>query len=784
MAKRFLSLSVHQLVDALLRVGDIDDRVYNQETMRMGSLLHASFQRKQGNEYLSEVALEEAFERPDGTIALNGRADGIILGGDYPIIDEIKSTVMDLEAFYNEQKDWHLGQALCYAVMYLHRIGGNKVGVRLTYLSQGSSDKAEHNFVFSLEEAEKKVYGYIDDYLQMMEENFSHMESRDHSAESLKFPYPQFRVGQRELAKYVYGAIAKKQILFSEAPTGIGKTMSVLYPAIRSMKVGKIDKIFYFTAKATGALAASKAIGELIEAGWQGRDSWILSREKICPNKGHACNPDECPFASQYYVKSKYLIKEICKKEKRFDPETILGYCLSTVVCPFEFQLDLSERADVIIADYNYLIDPLVHFERYFEQGYDPKKFVTLIDEAHNLVERGRNCYSVDFSADEFRIAKKAMKGKEFATLRKALTKVETALQEAYPIQDGMTVLESPPEEILTAFESLKRSEANRAKSKKPHPRPPEEYGEVARKGARYTRLISDYYGSRYKVYATRHGDDASYHLLCVDPAPFLRESLSKSRASVVFSATLSPIEYYMKATIGEEDRPFLLLPSPFPKDNFRVILAPKVSVRYKDRKDTYAKVAAYLKAFVKAKQGNYFLFFPSYEYLDGISSLLDFDGCNVFPQTRSMTQDERNEFLSHFPPNPDSTNIGLLILGGSFSEGVDLADDRLIGVAVVGIGLPQIGDQNEIVRAFIEEEGGDGFAFAYKDPGMNKVMQAVGRVIRSMTDVGSALLIDDRYTRSEYRQEFLRKYREYEIALSPEDVETALQEFYGTHLS
>ncbi len=778
MAKRTISLSVHQLVDFLLRTGDIDDRVYNQDTMQMGSILHARFQKSQGNDYLSEIPLEETFERPGGIIKLQGRADGIIVGEDYPIIDEIKSTVAPLHTFAQEQKEWHLGQALCYAVMYLHKIGGQKVGVRLTYLSQGSDEQLVKNHVFTLETAEKKVEGYMDDYLAFKERYFSHCKQRDASAKKLEFPYPRFRAGQRELAKYAFGAIEKREIFFAEAPTGIGKTMSVLFPAVKSLKEGKRDKIFYLTAKTTGAIAAYQAVGELQEHGLDIRDSTLVAKEKLCLSKGTACNPDECPYAKGYFTKLKPLIKEVVDSGKRFDQETILEYCIPAAVCPFEFQLDLSEWADVVICDYNYLFDPIVHLERYFDFTADPSTYIALVDEAHNLVERGRSMYSAEFSLGKVREAKKSLKGKEFASLKRALTKLEKAIDAIVPFENGHEVLDSVPGEIEEALQSIKRAQQKHGKDKKPHPT--EEFLEIAREGNRYLRLIAEYMGTRYRAYVSRRGEAAEYHLLCVDPSPFLLETLKRLNSAIIFSATMSPISYYMDAILGTEDKPFLLLPSPFDKGNFKVLLAPKISVRYKDRQKSYPEVASYLHEFVSGKTGNYFIYFPSYEYMENIRPFLDFNDADVYFQDRSMTHIERQEFLMNFLPNPSKTAVGLLIVGGAFSEGVDLVDDRLIGVAVVGVGLAQISPENEVIREFRDQEGGDGFSFAYKDPGMNKVMQAVGRVIRSETDVGAALLIDDRYMKEEYRAFFARTYRDYEVVLDPLEIGPILKDFYG----
>ncbi len=780
MSKPTLELSVHQLVDFLLRAGDIDDRVYNQETMQMGSKLHSAYQAEQGNSYLVEVGLAETVEREEAYIALNGRADGIIVGGRFPIIDEIKSTVAPLESFFEEQKEWHLGQALCYAFMYLHREGGEKAGIDLTYISQIDGGKMQKSFVFTRKEIEEKVLGYMDDYLAYMKLRFAHEQERDASLQGLDFPYPNFRKGQRDLAKYAFGVAKKGGVFFAEAPTGIGKTMSTLFPFVKCLKKGVNDKVFYLTAKSTGGFAAYDSLTQLYEKGFKGYDSFLVSKEKICFCPGHRCNPDDCPFAKGYYTKIKDVIQQALSEKRRFDQVTVIELAKGNGICPFELQLDLSLYADVIIGDYNYFFDPIVKLDRYFGDMATPGRYLALIDEAHNLVDRGRDMYSIRLHSANLHYAKKEMKGKLFASLKRAMKKIEAAFDELAPEgSNNVRVLHAPPLEFEKALASLKRAKDKFDKESK-GARLPEDYREFSRAANRYLRLVHDYFGSNYSIYVGKEGDFLSLNLICLDPSSYLADSIHELKGATFFSATLSPIDYYMDAIIGDVKSPCLLLPSPFPKENFHLMIAPKVSVRYKDRAGSYEDVAKYLRSFVLARPGNYFLFFPSYEYLDAVTPFLDFGDADVHVQERSMGNEERSAFLANFPLHPSGTNVGLLILGGAFSEGIDMVEDRLIGVAIVGVGLPQMGFENNLFRAFFDKKLGQGFDFAYKYPGMNKVMQAVGRLIRSETDVGAALFLDDRYMKEEYRGLFQRTYQDYEVVTSPEEVEENLKSFYN----
>ncbi len=777
--KPYLSLSVHQVVDSLLRAGDIDDRVYNQETMNLGSKIHAAFQKKQGKDYLSEYYLAETFERELGTLALNGRADGIITGGDYPIIDEIKSTVLPLSLFHEQQGPWHLGQAECYALMYLHEKNLERIGVRLTYIAQKKDDKMVLNYLYDKEDLEKKVYGYFDDYLKEYQVRLKEIELRNLSLKKLDFPFDHFRPGQRELSKYAYAVASKGGLLFSEAPTGIGKTMSTLFPTIKSLEVGNIDKVFYLTAKGTGRLSAYDALSRLYEKGLVARDSMLIAKDKICLKPGCACNPSECPYTVNYYGKLREAINEAMSSYHRFSPDYVKSLAIARTLCPFELQLDLSLYADFVLCDYNYFFDPMVHLERYFDETVDSKKYFCLVDEAHNLIDRGRSMYSASISLASLNIAKKSLKKRKgIDGIKRALTKIKKALEEADVFPEGLTPYDHPPTSLYKAIQSLKKANNDRQGKEEAAPLG-EAFKDFYLEANKYLRIHDEFYGANYRCYCSKNGKDIVVSLDCLDPSPFLSDSFAKVKGAVVFSATLSPIDYYQTAILGASDKPFLLLPSPFPPENFKLLLAPKVSVRYKDRESTYQEVASYLQTFVSAKTGNYFLYFPSYDYLDKILPFLDFGEADVFIQEREMDEEAREEFLEHFQPSPEKTTIGLLVLGGAFSEGIDLVSDRLIGVSIVGIGLPMVSPSVDLIREYYDKKEHKGFEYAYMDPGMNKVMQAVGRLIRSEEDRGAALLIDDRYLREEYRSLFQRRWSRYEVVVSPEDLKEELQAFY-----
>ena len=365
-----LELSVHQLVDFLLRTGDIDSRVFNRSSMTEGSRLHSSYQSKQGSNYISEYPLKQIFVVDDIEVMLQGRADGIIKKSEKEyIIDEIKTTIADLKEFRDSNFEWHIGQAKCYAYMFAKALGLETIGVRLTYIKQGKeSQKLIEEYTYFTSEIENDIYSLIEEYLEFYNVIFRLTEKRNESIVSLDFPFDSYRAGQKELSKYVYGAIKNHEKLYIEAPTGIGKTMSCIYPSIKYLAEDEKSKIFYLTAKATGKENAHKALQILKENNLSLSDIIITSKEKICFCKDKACNPDECPYTKGYYNKIKNIIKESIIRYDDFDYETIVHIANKHSVCPFELELDLSLYCDVIVCDFNYVFDPTAYMKRYFDE--------------------------------------------------------------------------------------------------------------------------------------------------------------------------------------------------------------------------------------------------------------------------------------------------------------------------------------------------------------------------------------------------------------------------------
>lgn len=774
-----LDLSVHQLVDFLLRTGDIDNRVFNRSSMNEGTFLHSLYQAKQSDNYLSEYPLSITMMVDDIEIYIHGRADGIIKKSKNKyIIDEIKTTVMDLEQFYSENKAWHLGQAEVYAYMFIKEKELDNIEIRLTYISQKKHhDKFVKTFSYSFIELENKIYNYLNDYLLFYNIVLSLRNMRNESLAKLDFPFVKYRNGQYELTKYTYAIASKGGRLFVEAPTGIGKTMSTLYPAVKSLINDDESKIFYLTAKSSGKLNAYNATKIINDKGAKLSSIVITAKEKICFCKDKACNPDECPYAKGYYSKITEVIKYAILSHRLFDSDIITRLAYDYQVCPFELELDLSLYLDVVICDYNYIFDPISYMHRYFDE--DATHHLALIDEAHNLVDRSREMYSQGISEEDFLLAKQSVKTSSYKPLKTILGKINKyfkGLKESYVEENTLVPdLNEDTIKLFTRFTEL-MTDINKNNHQEVSKELLSFYLDVNRFIKIY-EIINDAFIYNIK----RSGKYSKIELICLDASKYLKAIISRLKGAIYFSATLTPINYYINTLGGRsEEDPVLKLDSPFPKENFLLLVAPKISVKYKNREHSYHKVASYIDAFIKNKIGNYLVYLPSYEYLANLKPYLINEEIDYFYQEKDMDENSKEEFISHFNENPTKTTIGFAILGGSFAEGIDLVSDRLIGAIIVGIGMPRINFISDQIVDYYDHHELNGRNYAYIYPGMNKVMQAVGRVIRSEEDKGAVLLIDERYTTNQYQDLFKKEWSNYEIVLNEIEVSEAISRFYN----
>jgi len=756
--KNQIRVSIRNLIEFVLRSGDIDNSFMSMSRALEGTKAHQKVQKSYGPEYKKEVTLKHSINYDDFLIQLEGRADGIFESPEEVIIDEIKSTTKDLEDIEEDYNELHWAQGKAYGYIYCYQNNLYSITVQLTYFHIETEEIKTFQRKFTFKELEEFFLPIVDEYIKWARTTFYWGEIREKSIKKLDFPFESYRKGQRELAVAVYKTIEEGKKLFVQAPTGIGKTISTLFPSIKSMGEGLTSKIFYLTAKTITREVPIASMDLMKTKGLRAKTLVVTAKEKICLNDAVKCNPRDCKFAKGHYDRVNDAIMDMFENEDLVTREEVISYAFKHNVCPFEFTLDFSLWADVIICDYNYVFDPQVYLKRFFE---NPKEdYVFLIDEAHNLVDRSREMFSAEINKSSLLDISNIFK-ESHPNIYKAINKVNSIINKVkrdlnidgeYYQREEIIDLYYPIKRLITNLEPWLVEEKNH-----------EEYERVL---DLYFNLmtfikISDLYDDHYVTYIREEAKDIIIKLFCVDSSYLLKEALLRGRSSIFFSATLTPMDYHMDLLGGDKNDYNILLSSPFPRENLCLLVAANISTRYKDRERTYEDVVKYIESFISAKKGNYLIFFPSYAYMKKIHELLlgRNKDLNIIVQESNMTEVEREEFLQNFE---EDNIIGLAVMGGIFSEGIDLVGDKLIGAVIVGVGLPQICFERDIIKDYFQHHLGEGFEYAYVYPGINKVLQAAGRVIRSPQDKGAVLLIDDRYGTPKYKSLFPKEWKGY----------------------
>lgn len=749
-------ISVRNLVEFILRRGSIDNRKKSNHTALEGAKIHRKLQKEAGETYEKEVFLKTTVELDDIQLTIEGRADGIFQKDGLYYIDEIKTSEPRFEDLEQEQVDLFFHQARVYAYIYCHKQELTEINLQLTYFQTTEEQitrKMEYQTIEQLDEFFKKLIADYEEWL-IFRENWRTV--RNASLMALKFPHDNYRKGQRELAVAAYKTIKTKQKLFAEAPTGTGKTVSTLFPTLKAIGEESGERVFYLTAKTITRQVAEDAMVAFNDAGAEAKSVTLTAKDKICFLDETTCNPDQCPYANGYYDRINEGLWDLLNHENQITREVIETYAKKHTLCPFELSLDVSLWCDVIIGDYNYLFDPTVYLRRFFEEEKNEDN-IFLIDEAHNLVNRSREMYSAELS---YRGAKNVytIVPKEFKKLRRRINKL---LKEFDKIQELSNEdswdyhhQKVPAESLITAGYQL--SEVIQ-----------EWLAEYPEHAIQETILpfyfdllhflkISEFYDDHYETTVEKTYHDFVIKEFCIDPSLFLEQSLDKGRSSLLFSASFSPLSYYQETLGGKESLAYRL-PSPFPEENQQVLIANYIETTYRKREESSPRLVETINQFISGKKGNYFVFFPSYQYLDQTAAVFKerYPEVRLLIQETVMNETERETFLANFKIDPAETLVAFCVLGGIFSEGIDLKGTRLIGSMIVGVGLPQMNHEQELIKEYYNEKDNLGFAYAYQLPGMNKVLQAAGRVIRDTTDEGIVVLADRRFATRNYRQLF-----------------------------
>ena len=881
-------IPVRSLVEFIMRSGDLDNRIAAapEQAMREGSRMHRKLQQAQGEGYRAEVALKVSCALDETTsVIVEGRADGIYEGRipgkgwfsekdlsqgiqaelfmdadrpPYPIIDEIKTTYRRLQNM-EAPEGVHLAQAKCYAYMVLAREAEDytRVGVRMTYCNLDTEQIRYYFEEYTWDEIRDWFDGLIFEYSKWAALTAKWKADRTASIKGLPFPF-QYREGQKELCENVYRTIVHGRKLFLEAPTGTGKTIAAVYPSIMAMGEGKTGRIFYLTARTITRTVAEEAVGLLREEGLRLKSISLTAKEKVCVVGKPQCNPDKCPRAKGHFDRINTAIFELLTETDNYSREAILACAEKHQVCPFELSLDMSLFADMIVCDYNYVFDPHVYLRRFFGDGDVSTDAVFLIDEAHNLVDRGRNMYSAELDRSQWLAFRKKIKD-VWPELEKKLTKTIRKLlvlkrecaerpepEERWEFGDSRgsaqrraygdcrvfdnadeiaQAVYEVQEEIAKILENERHRDPARHRGMKAELREAREklqeellefYFEV-----RHFTLIYELFDDHYVCYGQLHEEkDLVLHLYCVDPSQNLGQCMDRGRASVLFSATLLPIQYFKSLLGGGEEDYEIYAHSVFHPGHQGLFILSDVTSRYAKRgADQYRRIAAGIHAVTQERFGNYMVFFPSYTFLRAVKESYE----EMFPdakariaaQSSRMSEPEREAFLMQFrgtareeagggldgkvengvSGNVDNSGagatagsdaeeclLGFCVLGGIFSEGIDLKEDRLIGALIVGTGVPQVCSEREILKDYFDAREENGYDYAYRFPGMNKVLQAAGRVIRTADDIGLVALLDDRFLQYPNRRLFPREWQS-AVVTDTENVGRSVSRFWDEWL-
>ena len=775
-----LKLSVRNFVEFLCQSGDIDNRfggISDKAAMEAGSKAHRKIQKSMGPEYQSEVPLKLCLPGNNYEVVIEGRADGIFVQENILYIDEIKGTYKDIR-YISKPVYVHKAQAMCYGYFYCVREKINNIGIRNTYVNLETEELKYFEEIFSFKELENWFSELHCELRKWGDFLYFHRQKRNESIKSLEFPF-KYRDGQRNLAVSVYKAVSQEKNLFIQAPTGVGKTISTIFPSVKTMGEEITEKIFYLTAKTITRTAAEEAYSVLRKNGLIFKSATITAKEKLCfinEGEGCECNPLICPYAKGHFDRVNEAVFDIVTNEDVITRQKIEDYAGKHNVCPFEFGLDVTYWVDGIICDYNYVFDPHVYLKRYFSEG-NKKEYVFLVDEAHNLVDRAREMYSASVIKEEFLTIKRLVldRSKKLSAslerCNKNLLEFKRECHEDYKVVDS---------EDFFALNMLRLSEELSFFMEKNRDVPyMKELMEFFFKIKHYNDIHEEL-DSNYLVYTEHTKEGFMLKLFCINPSKNLEKRINFGKNAVFFSATLLPVSYYKELLSGNPKDYAIYAHSVFNTANRLLLIGGDVTSRYTRRNEReFEKVHQYILRIAKSKRGNYLVFFPSYKYLYEVAKLSEGDeGIKYLVQNAGMSEEDKEIFLKEFDDNREDTLVGMCVMGGVFSEGIDLKRDSLIGAVIVGTGIPSIDTRQQLLKQYFDEHNQRGYEYAFTYPGMNKVLQAAGRVIRTEEDRGVIALLDDRFLNLTYKSLFPREWDNYKV-VNIESVQEEILDFW-----
>lgn len=774
-----IRISVRSLVEFILREGDIDNRVsgsMEKDAMLLGGKIHRKIQSRMGTNYTAEVPLKIQMPCDGFVLQIEGRADGVLKDDGKVLIDEIKGILRSLEHL-EAPVPVHLAQAKCYAYIYAVQNSLKCIDVQMTYCQMETEEIRRFCQEFEFQELQTWFQDLVTQYEKWAKFEIEWRNVRNDSIRQIEFPFP-YREGQRDLVVSVYRTILRKKKLFIQAPTGVGKTMATVFPAVRAVGEGLGEKIFYLTAKTIMRTVAEQAFSLLKEKGLLYKTITLTAKEKICFCEEAECNPDACPYAKGHFDRVNDAVFDLITHSGDWSREVLEEQAKKHMVCPFEMSLDVSNWADAVICDYNYAFDPQAHLKRFFSES-GKGEYLFLIDEAHNLVERGREMYSASLYKEDLLEVRKLVKAED-PKLAKRLSECNQQFLELKRECEHYQILKSVSHIALKLMNVLSKLE---------------DYLEECKDAEKKKRVLDFYFAVRsflnihdimdenYVIFSEMMEDGRfQIKLFCVNPAVNLQNYLEQGNSTIFFSATLLPVHYYKKLLSVEKDDYAVYAHSSFPQENQFLFIGTDVSTRYTRRgESTYQRFARYIAVMAEQKKGNYMAFFPSYRFLEEVHTCflecVDHEVDSIC-QVSYMDEEQREEFLEEFEQEREKSLVAFCVMGGIFSEGIDLTDDKLIGAVIAGTGLPQVCTEREILKQYFNAADMDGFDYAYLYPGMNKVLQSAGRVIRTESDRGVILLLDDRFRAMRYREVFPREWQQYQLG-SVKNLEQEIRTFW-----
>lgn len=774
-----IRISVRSLVEFILREGDIDNRVsgsMEKDAMLLGGKIHRKIQSRMGTNYTAEVPLKIQMPCDGFVLQIEGRADGVLKDDGKVLIDEIKGILRSLEHL-EAPVPVHLAQAKCYAYIYAVQNSLKCIDVQMTYCQMETEEIRRFCQEFEFQELQTWFQDLVTQYEKWAKFEIEWRNVRNDSIRQIEFPFP-YREGQRDLVASVYRTILRKKKLFIQAPTGVGKTMATVFPAVRAVGEGLGEKIFYLTAKTITRTVAEQAFSLLKEKGLLYKTITLTAKEKICFCEEAECNPDACPYAKGHFDRVNDAVFDLITHSGDWSREVLEEQAKKHMVCPFEMSLDVSNWADAVICDYNYAFDPQAHLKRFFSES-GKGEYLFLIDEAHNLVERGREMYSASLYKEDLLEVRKLVKAED-PKLAKRLSECNQQFLELKRVCEHYQILKSVSHIALKLMNVLSKLE---------------DYLEECKDAEKKKRVLDFYFAVRsflnihdmmdenYVIFSEMMEDGRfQIKLFCVNPAVNLQNYLEQGNSTIFFSATLLPVHYYKKLLSVEKEDYAVYAHSSFPQENKFLFIGTDVSTRYTRRgESTYQRFARYIAVMAEQKKGNYMAFFPSYRFLEEVHTCflecVDHEVDSIC-QVSYMDEEQREEFLEEFEREREKSLVAFCVMGGIFSEGIDLTEDKLIGAVIAGTGLPQVCTEREILKQYFNAADMDGFDYAYLYPGMNKVLQSAGRVIRTESDRGVILLLDDRFREMRYREVFPREWQQYQLG-SVKNLEQEIRTFW-----